>query len=59
MLKELILLLRLLKSQDDINVVLFTSSGPDFCTGLDLHSLIDDDLSKRLDAANHLTEILK
>jgi len=59
MLRELTQLLRLLNSQDSIRVVLFTSAGPDFCTGIDLALLISNNQSDRLQTANRMAGLIK
>lgn len=59
MLHELTELLRLLNSEDSIRVVLFTSAGPDFCTGIDLALLISHSQSDRLQAANRMAGLIK
>ncbi|XP_046439540.1 uncharacterized protein LOC124190745 isoform X2 [Daphnia pulex] len=50
-LKELSLLLRKLKMETSIHVVLITSSGPDFCNGIDFPSLIHENMAQRLESA--------
>ncbi|XP_046635526.1 uncharacterized protein LOC124314395 isoform X4 [Daphnia pulicaria] len=50
-LKELSMVLRKLKMETSIHVVLITSSGPDFCNGIDFPSLIHDNMAQRLESA--------
>ncbi|XP_057373967.1 uncharacterized protein LOC130694877 isoform X2 [Daphnia carinata] len=61
-LKELSMLLRKLKMEPQIHVVLFTSAGPDFCTGIDFPSLIHDNMASRLESSismvNHIQEFI-
>jgi len=59
MLRELTQLLRMLNSHESSRVVLFTSAGPNFCTGIDLALLISDSQSDRLEAANRLARLIK
>ncbi|XP_046635536.1 uncharacterized protein LOC124314395 isoform X5 [Daphnia pulicaria] len=50
-LRELSMVLRKLKMETSIHVVLITSSGPDFCNGIDFPSLIHDNMAQRLESA--------
>jgi enoyl-CoA hydratase/carnithine racemase len=45
------MVLRKLKMETSIHVVLITSSGPDFCNGIDFPSLIHDNMAQRLESA--------
>ena len=59
MLMELTTFLRQLKENQQISVVLFTSSGSSFCTGLDFPTLINENPAARQDSANRMALLIK
>ncbi len=58
-LKELTVLLRQLKSEKDVHVVLITSGGPEFCTGIDISTLMNDSIPARKECARNISNIIQ
>ena len=53
--KELTSLLRKLKMEPKVHLILISSSGLNFCTGIDLVPLVSENMSERLQATYDTT----
>lgn len=52
-------LLRKLKTETEIQVVLVTSAGPEFCTGVDLSTLIHEKQEDRKEMARTMSNVIQ
>ena len=59
MLLELTTFLRRLKQQPQQRVILLTSAGSAFCTGVDFPSLLSDSLAKRQELAHRMASVVQ
>ena len=57
--KELSMLLRKLKMEHKVHLVLITSSGLNFCTGIDLVPLVSENKADRLEAVHSTTNCIQ
>lgn len=53
------MLLRQLKAEKEVNVVLITSGGPEFCTGIDFSALLSDSIPTRKENARNIANIVQ
>jgi enoyl-CoA hydratase/carnithine racemase len=54
-----VVLLRQVKAEKDVHVILVTSGGPEFCTGIDISTLISDSIPVRKENARILANIIQ